>query len=108
MSTENQARMSAADLMSTIVRAIVDNPAAVEIQEFENGLEPLVLELRVAKKDTARVIGKGGKMAESLRNILAAVSTRLSRRVTLVILDDQSPPPVRAPRERRPQGRERA
>jgi predicted RNA-binding protein YlqC (UPF0109 family) len=65
---------------------LVSHPEAVEVTEVEGDTASLV-ELRVAKEDLGRVIGKQGKTAKSIRTILNAVATRTNRRVVLDIVE---------------------
>ncbi len=69
-----------------MARSLVDNPDAVEVSEIE-GQQTSVLELRVAKEDIGKVIGKQGRTARALRAILNAASTKLNKRVVLEILE---------------------
>jgi predicted RNA-binding protein YlqC (UPF0109 family) len=74
------------ELIRTIAVELVDHPDQVEVREIatENNS---VIELRVAKEDIGKVIGKEGRTAQSMRTILAAVSTKLGKRVHLDIVD---------------------
>ncbi len=74
------------DLVSSMARALVDEPNAVEVAEFE-GNGSTVVELRVAREDIGKVIGKSGRTAEAMRVLLAAASQKSGRRVHLDILD---------------------
>lgn len=74
------------DLISTIARALVDDPDSVDVQEIEGDHNSLI-ELRVAKSDIGKVIGKDGRTAQSMRTILTAASTKLGRRAHLDIVD---------------------
>ncbi|HMA94894.1 MAG TPA: KH domain-containing protein [Polyangiaceae bacterium] len=74
------------ELVITIARALVDDPDAIEVREIEDGPHTLV-ELRVAKSDIGKVIGKDGKTAQSIRMLIAAASQKAGRRVHLDILD---------------------
>ena len=74
------------DLIAYVVRFLVDHPDEVEVREIE-GEQTRVLELRVAKSDMGKVIGKQGRTARSLRTILAAASARLNKRTVLEILE---------------------
>jgi predicted RNA-binding protein YlqC (UPF0109 family) len=69
-----------------MVKALVDRPDEVDLQEVE-GEKTTVLELRVAKEDLGKVIGKQGKTAKAMRTILNATATKLKRRVVLEIIE---------------------
>ena len=74
------------DLISTIARALVDNPEQVSVTEIE-GAHTSVLELKVAKSDMGMVIGKRGRTAGAIRTILSGVSGKAKKRVVLEILE---------------------
>jgi uncharacterized protein len=74
------------ELIETIAKALVDDPQAVEVTEIE-GEHNLLIELRVAKDDIGKVIGREGRTAQSMRTILAAASTKMGRRSHLDIVD---------------------
>jgi len=74
------------ELISTIAQALVDDPDSVEVREIEGDQNSLI-ELRVAKGDIGKVIGKEGRTAQSMRTILTAASTKLGRRAHLDIVD---------------------
>ena len=74
------------DLISVIAKALVDFPEQVEIKEVE-GDKTTVLELRVAKEDLGKVIGKQGKTARAMRTILNANATKLKKRAVLEIIE---------------------
>ncbi|MGA7873459.1 MAG: KH domain-containing protein [Candidatus Binatus sp.] len=74
------------ELVQFIAQQLVNNPDAVEVKETQ-GETASVLELRVAKEDLGRVIGKQGHTAKSIRTILTAVAARKNRRVTLEIVE---------------------
>jgi uncharacterized protein len=78
--------MSFSDLISTIARALVDEPESVDVQEVQDG-NNCTIELRVAKTDIGKVIGKDGRTAQSMRTLLAAASIKSGRRAHLDILD---------------------
>lgn len=78
--------MALKELISTIARALVDDPEGVEVVEVDGERNP-VIELRVADGDVGKVIGKDGRTAQSIRTILVAASTKLGRRAHLDILD---------------------
>ena len=74
------------ELVLHIVRAIVDSPDEVSVSDIEGG-QTTVLELKVAKSDLGKVIGKQGRNAQAIRTILSAVSAKIKKRVVLEILE---------------------
>ena len=74
-------------LIISIVQALVDKPDEVRIREVI-GDHAHVLELRVAKDDLGKVIGKGGGHATALRTLMAAASGKEKKRYILEIIDD--------------------
>lgn len=76
------------NLMSEIVRALVDQPEDVKVELIDdNG--STVIRLRVAHQDIGKVIGKQGRTARSLRTILGAASMKLHHRFALDIVEDE-------------------
>lgn len=73
-------------LIEMIAKALVDKPDQVEVSEVE-GEQTTVIELRVAKEDLGKVIGKQGRTARALRTILSAASTKIRKRSVLEILE---------------------
>lgn len=78
--------MALTDLVSTIAKALVDEPEEVDVAEVEGDGNHRIIELRVAKEDIGKVIGKDGRTAQSIRALLSAACTK-GRRVHLDILD---------------------
>ena len=74
------------DLIEHIAQALVDHPEQVSVRTLE-GNRTSVLELKVAKEDVGKVIGKQGRTAQSMRVLLNAVSSKLNRRFVLEILE---------------------
>jgi len=74
------------DLISTIARALVDNPEQVSVTEIE-GAHTSVLELKVAKSDIGKVIGKQGRTVRAIRTILSGASGKAKKHVVLEILE---------------------
>ena len=74
------------NLVMTMVKALVDKPEEVSLREVE-GEKTTVLELRVAKEDLGKVIGKQGKTAHAMRTILNAMATKLKKRSVLEIIE---------------------
>ncbi len=74
------------ELVSYMVKSLVDNPDQVEINEIQ-GEKSTILELRVVKEDIGKVIGKHGRIARAIRTIINASATKTGKRVVLEILD---------------------
>jgi hypothetical protein len=74
------------ELLEFLVRALVEDPAAVVVEELEEDGD-LVYEITVAEGDLGRVIGKGGRVANAIRTIAKAAAVRIDRRVIVDILD---------------------
>jgi predicted RNA-binding protein YlqC (UPF0109 family) len=74
------------DLVEYIAKALVDNPDEVVVSEVV-GDQTSVLELKVAKDDLGKVIGKQGRSARAMRTILSASSTKLKKRTVLEIIE---------------------
>ncbi len=74
------------ELIEYIAKGLVDNPDKVEVSEV-NGDQTCVLELKVAKEDLGKVIGKQGRSARAMRTILSAASTKLKKRTVLEIIE---------------------
>ena len=74
------------DLIGYIARALVDHPEQVSVSEVE-GTQTSVLELKVAKEDLGKVIGKQGRTARAMRTILSAASAKIKKRTTLEIIE---------------------
>lgn len=74
------------DLLEFLVRALVEDPEAVVVEELEENGD-LVYEITVAENDLGRVIGKGGRVANAIRTIAKAAAVRIDRRVIVDILD---------------------
>ncbi len=73
-------------LIEQIAKALVDDPAQVSVNQVEEDAE-FVLELTVGPNDLGRVIGKQGRTARAMRNLLGAAGLKFNRRFTLEILE---------------------
>lgn len=78
--------MEMKELIRYIAKALVDNPEAVEVSEVERE-QTSVIELKVAKEDLGKVIGKQGRTARAMRAILSAASTKIRKRAVLEIIE---------------------
>lgn len=74
------------ELLETLVKALVEDPEAVEIEEIEEDGD-LIYEITVAEEDLGRVIGRRGRVANAIRTVAKAAAVRLDRRVIVEILD---------------------
>ncbi len=74
------------DLIEYVAKSLVDQPDAVSVKEVE-GEQTSVIELKVAKGDLGKVIGKQGRTARAMRTILGAASTKAGKRSVLEILE---------------------
>ncbi len=73
-------------LIQIIAQSLVDRPDEVTVSEVLGG-QTTVLELAVAKSDLGKVIGKQGRIADALRTILNAASSKARRRMILEIIE---------------------
>jgi predicted RNA-binding protein YlqC (UPF0109 family) len=74
------------ELLEFLVRALVEDPEAVVVEELDEDGD-LIYEITVADDDLGRVIGKGGRVANAIRTIAKAAAVRIDRRVIVDILD---------------------
>jgi uncharacterized protein len=75
-----------AELLAHLARQLVDDPDAVEVTEVQRE-GATVLQLRVAKEEVGKVIGRQGRIARALRAIVRASGARSHHRVVLEILE---------------------
>lgn len=73
------------DLTLRMAQAVVSNPDQVKVQEVE-GASMIVLELSVAAEDMGRIIGKDGRVANSMRTLLRTSAAKDGKRVNLEII----------------------
>ena len=76
------------ELVAYLARALVNNPDEVEVSEIQVETAA-ILELRVAKEDLGRIIGKQGRTAKSIRTLLNAAASRTNRKVVLEIVEEK-------------------
>jgi predicted RNA-binding protein YlqC (UPF0109 family) len=74
------------ELIKYIAQALVDFPEQVEVSEVE-GEQTSVIELKVAKEELGKIIGKQGRTARSIRTILSAASAKIKKRSVLEIIE---------------------
>ena len=73
-------------LVEFIAKSLVENPDQVEVRETQNG-NRVRLELNVAKEDMGRVIGKNGRVANSIRTMLRVAAEREGKQATLDVME---------------------
>lgn len=73
-------------LIEFIAKSLVEHPDVVEVREFQNG-NRVRLELSVAKDDMGRVIGKNGRVANSIRTLLRVAAEREGKQATLDVME---------------------
>ena len=76
------------DLIEYIAKSLVDHPEEVQVRESGNG-QRLRIELSVSKDDMGRVIGKGGKVANSIRTLLRVAAEREGKQATLDVVEPE-------------------
>ncbi len=74
------------EIIETIAKALVDQPDLVRVTEID-GLHTSIVELKVAKADIGKVIGKQGRTAQAMRTLLGAVSAKIKKRTVLEIVE---------------------
>lgn len=76
------------EFLEYVARSLVDNPDGVRV-DVEEGPEDVALTLKVDEHDMGRVIGRDGRIANSIRSLLRVMGTRDGRRVELEIIGDE-------------------
>ncbi len=75
------------EVLETIIKNLVDNPDEVVVEEITNAKSITCYEVKVAKDDMGKVIGKQGRMAKAIRSVMKAVSAHEHKKVTVEFLD---------------------
>ncbi len=70
------------EILETIIRNLVDNKDAIEIKELA-GEQSVVFEVKVAESDMGKVIGRQGKIAQSIRTVMKAAASKENKRVSV-------------------------
>lgn len=74
------------DVLEVLIKNLVDNPDEVSITE-KTEAKSICYEVKVAKSDMGKVIGRQGKMAKAIRSIIKAVATKEHKKVNVEFLD---------------------
>ena len=75
------------ELVEYIVKSLVDKPEAVEVNETQ-GEAVTIIEIRTAPEDAGKVIGREGRIANSIRTIVKAASAKQQRKISVEILTE--------------------
>lgn len=75
------------ELVEFVARALVDDMGRIEISEVA-GNQTNIIELKVAKEDIGKVIGRQGRTADAIRTILNCAAAKLNKRYILQIIDE--------------------
>ena len=70
------------EILQTIISNLVDDKQAIEIKEVD-GEKSIIFEVKVAEKDMGKVIGKQGRLAQSIRTVMKAVAGKEQKKVTI-------------------------
>ena len=73
------------EILQTIIENLVDNKEAISINEVE-GERSIVFEVKVSENDMGKIIGKQGKIAQSIRTVMKAVASKEHKRVSVEFL----------------------
>lgn len=80
------------EFVTYIIQNLVDQPEEVHVEMIE-GRNTQIIEIKVAKADTGKIIGKQGKTIQAIRSLVMAVASRAGVRVTLEVLEADAPCP---------------
>ena len=72
-------------LVEDIAKSLVDDPAAVEVTAVE-GTQTMTVKLKVSPEDMGKVIGKQGRIARALRNVVRAAATKEGKKIIVEII----------------------
>ncbi len=70
------------EILETIVKNLVDNQEAIDIKEVE-GEKTIIFEVKVAEEDMGKIIGRQGKIAQSIRTVMKAVANKNDKKITV-------------------------
>ena len=76
------------ELIELIAKSLVDNPDNVQVSQID-GEQSSIIELKVAREDIGKVIGKQGRTAQAIRVILGAVGMKLKKRFNFEIIEKE-------------------
>ncbi len=74
------------DILEKIIKNLVDNCEQVEIKETENE-KNIIFEVKVSKEDMGKIIGRQGKIAQSIRTVMKAVASKNNKKVIVEFIE---------------------
>ncbi len=74
------------EFLKIIISNLVDDKEAIEINEIDNG-KSVTFEVKVAQKDMGKVIGRQGRIAHSIRNVMKAVANKEHKKATVEFME---------------------
>lgn len=74
------------EILETMIKNLVEDEASVSIEEIAQDSE-IKFEVRVNEKDMGRVIGKKGKIAQSIRTVMKAIAAKENKKVNIEFID---------------------
>lgn len=74
------------DVLETIIKTLVNNKEAVSIEQTEKD-KTIIFNVKVAKEDMGKIIGKEGKMAKAIRTVLKAIGNKEQKKVSIEFID---------------------
>lgn len=75
------------EFLEYLARSLVDDPAQVRVEAFDEEDGTIVLELSVGADDYGQIIGRGGRTAQALRTVVKAAAVKDNRRVLIDIVE---------------------
>ena len=75
------------EVLETIIKNLVDNQESIKIEEAEDE-KNIIFKVQVADGDMGRIIGRQGKIAQSIRTVMKAVANRKDKKVNVEFIDD--------------------
>ena len=76
------------ELLTTMVKALVDNPDKVKVKEVKGNGVSVILQITAMKEDYRFIIGKKGRIIEAIRNIMMAASFKVGTKVLIEVMAD--------------------
>ena len=75
------------EVLETIIKNLVDNQESIKIEEVEDE-KNIIFKVQVADVDMGKIIGRQGKIAQSIRTVMKAVANRKDKKVNVEFIDN--------------------